>query len=173
MVRTRKRPGADTSHHRQFLCRHDGRTIFLNDGAHDLHDVSGGAGAVTLLIDLDLVAGLPPFLSVGGVRGAVNPVDGDIFTGWGLGGPGPIPGGSNLIRVDDFGATASVAVTGLDNVRDVDFGPSTFGVGPGTTGISLYITEIEGGPGAPWSNIWEVPILVPEPTFAPGWAWWG
>ncbi len=146
----------------------DGRTIFLNDGAHDLHDVSGGAGAVALMIDLDLVAGVAPFLSLGGVRGAVNPVDGDIFSGWGLGGPMINPGGSNLIRVDDFGAGASVAVVGLDNVRDVDFGPSTLGVGPGTTGFSLYITEVEGGPsapfGAPWSNIWEVPILVPEPT---------
>ena len=108
------------------------------------------------------MAGLPPFLSVGGVRGAVNPVDGDIFTGWGLGGP-------NVIRVDDFGAGASVAVVGLDNLRDVDFGSSTFGVGPGTTGFSLYLNEIQLGPmGLTWSNIWELPILVPEPTCS-GW----
>ena len=144
----------------------DGRTIFMNDGSHDLHDVTGGAGAVGLLIDLDLVPAVAPSLSVGGVRGTVSPVDGDIFTGWGLGGPGIPPGGSSLIRVDDFGAGAIVSVIGLDNVRDVDVGPSSLApVGPLSSGFSLYITEVEGGlgPGA-FSNIWEIGILIPEPT---------
>lgn len=137
----------------------DGRTIFLNDSTNLMHDVTGGAGAVVPLIDLTLVPGLLPFLSSGGVRGAVNPVDGNIFTGWGLGGP-------NLIRVDQFGAGASVAIVGLDNVRDVDFGPSTLApAGPMASGFSLYITEEDftTGPAA-FANIWEVGILVPEPS---------
>ncbi|MEX0678394.1 MAG: hypothetical protein WD063_15040 [Pirellulales bacterium] len=139
----------------------DGRTIFLGDGSHEMFDVSGGAGAVALLIDLDAVPGLLPFLAIGGVRGAVSPVDGNIFTGWGL------PAGmQSLIRVDQFGAGASPAIIGLDNVRDVDFGPSTFAPGgPLASGFSLYITEVDFTTGpTPFSNIWEVGILVPEPS---------
>jgi PEP-CTERM motif len=146
----------------------DGRTIFLSDGSHDMMDVSGGAGTVGLLIDLDLVPAVVPALSVGGVRGTVSPVNGDIFTGWGLGGPLAPPGGSNLIRVDDFGAGAIVSVIGLDNVRDVDVGPSSLAPGgPLASGFSLYVTEVEGpaglGPGS-YSNIWEFGILIPEPA---------
>jgi hypothetical protein len=127
-----------------------------------MFDVTLGAGSVALLIDLDLVPGLGPFLGAGGVRGAVSPVDGNIFTGWGA-----LAGGASLIRVDQFGAGASPAITGLDNVRDVDFGPSTFAPGgPLASGFSLYITEVDFTTPAPglFSNIWEVGILVPEPS---------
>lgn len=137
----------------------DGRTIFLNDGAHDMQDVTAGGGGVFPMVDLDLIPAVAPFLAAGGVRGAVNPFDGDIFTGWGAGGP-------NLIRVDSFGATASVAVVGFDNVRDIAFGPSTLApAGPLASGFSLYVTEIDftTGPGT-FSNIWEIGILVPEPS---------
>jgi hypothetical protein len=134
----------------------DGRTIFLNDGTNLMHDVTGGAGATSLLIDLTMTPAAP-FLSGGGVRGDVNPVDGDIFSGWGLGGP-------NIIRVDEFGTTAAGAVIGFSNVRDIAFGPSTFAVGPGFTGTSMYVTEIEFSMVGPFSNIWEFGVRVPEPA---------
>jgi hypothetical protein len=135
----------------------DGRTIFLNDGTNLMHDVTGGAGATSLLIDLTTTPAAP-FLSGGGVRGDVNPVDGDIFSGWGL-------GGANIIRVDEFGATAAGAVIGFSNVRDIAFGPSTFAVGPGFTGTSMYVTEVEFSlAGPPFSNIWEFGVRVPEPA---------
>lgn len=135
----------------------DGRTLFLNDGTNLIHDVSGGAGATALLVDLTTTtAGAGGFLSGGGVRGAVNPVDGDIFIGWGLGGPA-------IIRADEFGAGAIGSVTGFDNVRDIDFGPSTLAVGPGFTGTSMYVTEFEFGTAT--SNIWEFGMrAVPEPS---------
>lgn len=144
----------------------DGRTIFVNDGSHLMHDVSGGAGAVALLIDLTTIPAVVPSLAIGGVRADVNPVDGDIFTGWGLGGPAAPPGGSSILRVDEFGAGAAVSIVGLDNTRDIAFGPSTFApAGPLATGVSMYVTETEFSVLGPLiSNIWEFPILVPEPS---------
>ena len=108
----------------------DGRTIVVGDGSFDLWDVSGGAGAVSLLVDLNTIPAVAPVLFGGGVRAAVDPWTGDIFMGWGLFGP-------DIIRVAADGSGAIHFATGFDSVRDLDIGLSSDGSG----GVSLYVTE--------------------------------
>ena len=135
----------------------DGRTIVVGDGSHDLWDVSGGAGAVSLLVDLDLIPAVAPFLSGGGVRSAVDPWTGDIFIGWGL-------FGSDIIRVAADGSGAIHFATGLLSTRDLDIGLSSNGSG----GVSLYVTEEDT---AGVGSIYEFTLshnegAVPEPITA-------
>ena len=131
----------------------DGRTIVVGDGSHDLWDATGGAGSVSLLVDLDpLLLPLGARLGVGGVRAAVEPGTGDIFIAWGL------SVGADIVRVKDDGSAASVFARGMDGerIRDLDFGPASDGSGR----HSLYVSAAMANGGG---TIYEI-TLVPEPA---------
>jgi hypothetical protein len=129
----------------------DGRTIVVGDGTHDLWDVTGGAGSVSLLIDLDPL-GLG-FLGAGGNRASVDPWTGDIFASW-----GGLPSTSSILRIKADGSGASLFATGVSRLRDLDFGVSSSG-----SGASLYVAEVSlSGVG----TIYEFALShdVPEPA---------
>lgn len=134
----------------------DGRTLIIGDGSHEIWDATGGAGALSLLVDLDTIPGLGGHLSGGGVRASVDPVTGDIYIAYGLNGAG------SIVRVRDDGSSAEAFATGFGFVRDLDFGPASSG-----SGISLYITEHVNGQQGIVNTIYEANInAIPEPASA-------
>lgn len=131
----------------------DGRTIVMADTSRFLVDVSGGPGTVFSLFNL---ATVPGFAEVGvGSRGTVDPVSGDIFVAYGL-------GGSTIYRVASDGSKGAIFATGfVGGVRDIDFGLASNGSG----NYSLYATEIDTATGI--GSIYEFAPgtpLIPEPA---------
>lgn len=129
----------------------DGRTIVVGDGVHDIWDASGGAGSISLLIDLD-VATPGPGMGLGGNRAAVDPVSGDIFVAWGL------SAGTDIVRVKADGSGAARFAKGMpgERIRDLAFGPASSGDGQ----TNLYVSAaMLNGQGA----IYEL-TTIPEPS---------
>ena len=133
----------------------DGRTIVAGDGSHDLWDATGGAGLVSLLIDLDTIpAVLPALGALGGDRATLDPWSGDIFYAHAL-----TPGSPGIIRIKADGSAATVFALGFAGLRDIDFGPASSGSGGG----SIYATEVDIVTGV--GSIYEFEIThVPEPS---------
>jgi len=134
-----------------------GKTIVAGDGSHELWDVTGGAGAVSLLIDLNTIpAVLPALGGAGGNRATVDPCSGDIFYAHAL-----APGSPGIIRIKADGSAATVFALGFTGIRDIDFGPASSGSG----GDSLYVTEVDLGVGGGLGSIYEFEInCIPEPS---------
>ena len=145
----------------------DGRTILAGDKSHDLWDVTGGPGSVTLLADLDAffspgeVPGWGLNDNVWGSRATVDPVSGDIFYSHGAAAPATIP--ISIIRVAADGSTASLFATGFSVLRDLDFGPASNG-----EGRSLYVTEFSNGTGTIYELAFKEPDILGEPAYQPG-----
>jgi hypothetical protein len=110
-----------------------------------LFDVTGGAGAVSLL------ASVNAHVSPENVRAAVDPVSGDIFCGL-----------SNftesfVYRIKPDGSAATLFASGI-GVRDLDFAPAN----PATPSESrLFVSAFEGGVAG--AKIYEI-TLLPEPA---------
>jgi len=148
----------------------DGRVLIMADGGSAIYDVTGGPGSVFLFFDMTAIPGFPGCGVVGpppkseaysdkqakggpcfGSRGTVDPVTGDIFYAYAV-------GGATIFRITSNGAFGEVFATGfVDGVVDIDFGPASDGGGD----FSLYATEVAGiaaeekGTGGPVGSIYE------------------
>ncbi len=125
----------------------DNTYIVAGDQTRKLYDVTNGPGTVTVFFDLFTIPGFSDHISVGS-RATVDPITGDLFIAYAL-------GGTQILRVYADGSGGEVFASGfVDGVRDIDFGPSSLNDGT----FSLYATEIAGGVG----SIYEFRI-IPSP----------
>lgn len=152
----------------------DGRVLVMGDFSGRIYDITGGPGSVSLFFDVSTIPGFPgcgPAPGCFGSRGTVDPVTGDIFYAYAV-------GGDTIFRIRPDGSAGEVFATGFVNgVVDIDFGPASDGSG----GISLYATEVagtigipgKGGPGGPDNDVGTIYEFVRISPIIPTLSDWG
>ena len=139
----------------------DGKLLMMGDNASELIEVlsDGSFQQVFRFADYpDVAASFSGRGNNYGSRGAVDPITGDIFYAVSFDSRS-----SPIIRIKSDFSNAIVFATGFaEDLRDLDFGPSSSG---GTGAISLYVSENNRATGV--GTIYEIPVgttAVPEPT---------
>jgi hypothetical protein len=137
----------------------DGKLVMMGDNASELIEVLPDGSFQSVFRFRDYIDVRSYFRGNSfGSRGAVDPITGDIFYAVSFESPS-----SSIIRIkSDFSGATAFATGFAEDLRDLDFGPSSSGL---LGEISLYVSENNRATGV--GTIYEIRVgstAVPEPS---------